>query len=221
VPPQASSGSEAEEEALEPEDPEQPCCAISGEPFEKFFDQDKEEWFYRGATRIHGDEAARYGVADASLVKAKCLAEAGLGSGAAAMVAAGGLGQQPLRQEGDAETAMAAAAAGAPAAGQAVAEQQQQQQQPAEANGDHAEDPQQQQQEDELPAAAAVVVKQEAQEAAEFKSEALQDSKMEDAAAAAVQQAGTKREASAEAAADEQQGELGSAAKRAKLEQAV
>jgi pre-mRNA cleavage complex 2 protein Pcf11 len=220
VPPQASSGSEAEEEALEPEDPEQPCCAISGEPFEKFFDQDKEEWFYRGATRIHGDEAARYGVADASLVKAKCLAEAGLGSGAAAMVAAGGLGQQPLRQEGDAETAMAAAAAGAPAAGQAVAEQQQQQQ-PAEANGDHAEDPQQQQQEDELPAAAAVVVKQEAQEAAEFKSEALQDSKMEDAAAAAVQQAGTKREASAEAAADEQQGELGSAAKRAKLEQAV
>jgi hypothetical protein len=66
-------------------------------------------------------------------------------------------------------------------------------------------------------------VKEEAQDAADFKSEALQDSKMEDvaAAAAAAQQAGTKREASAEAAADDQQGELGSAAKRAKLEQAA
>ncbi|KAF6254623.1 hypothetical protein COO60DRAFT_1703206, partial [Scenedesmus sp. NREL 46B-D3] len=40
---EAASGSEQEEEALEPEDPEQPCCAISGEPFEKFFDLDKEE----------------------------------------------------------------------------------------------------------------------------------------------------------------------------------
>ncbi|WIA19514.1 hypothetical protein OEZ85_004125 [Tetradesmus obliquus] len=209
---EAASDSEQGEEALEPEDPEQPCCAISGEPFDKFFDPDKEEWFYRGAKRIHGDEAQRYGVADGSLVKAKCLAEAGLGSGEAAMLVAGGGGQQ--QQEGDAEAAMAAAAAGAPAAGQAASEQQQQQQQ-------HADGDQLQQQEGQPAAAAGAVVKEEVQDAADYKSEALQDSKMEDVAAAAQQQAGTKREASAEAAADDQPGELGSAAKRAKLEQAA
>jgi hypothetical protein len=95
----------------------QPECAISGEPFDKFFDDVADGWFYRGVARISGNTAARYGVPDGALVKVKCLSEAGLGSGAAAMAAAaaGGGG-------GDAAAAadMAAAAAAAPAAGEAA-----------------------------------------------------------------------------------------------------
>ncbi|KAF8058936.1 CPK9 [Scenedesmus sp. PABB004] len=116
---QAAGASGEEAAALEPEDPEQPCCAISGEAFDKVFDQEREAWFFRGAARIHGAEAARYGVADGSLVKVKCLAEAGLGSGADALAAAaaegGGGGGLDEQQQ------IAAAAAGAPAAGRADA----------------------------------------------------------------------------------------------------
>lgn len=62
-----------------------------------------------------GTDAARYGVPDGALVKVKCLAEAGLGSGAAALVAAAaGCGE--LQQQSLQEAEMAAAAAAAPAA---------------------------------------------------------------------------------------------------------
>eukprot|EP00775_Hariotina_reticulata_P009364 gene9364-9527_t len=66
----AADASEQEDvQAMEPEDPDQVCCAISGEPFEKVYDQDAEGWFYRGVCRLIGDEAAKHGVPDGSLVK--------------------------------------------------------------------------------------------------------------------------------------------------------
>lgn len=101
--------------ALLPEDPNQPCCALSGEPFEKAYDQDTDAWMFRGARRLTGTDAARYGVPDGALVKVKCLAEAGLGSGAAALVAAAAGGGE-LQQQSLQEAEMAAAAAAAPAA---------------------------------------------------------------------------------------------------------
>lgn len=70
--------------------------------------------------RITGEEAERYSVPDGSLVKIKCLAEAGLGTGPAAMAAAGttgGAGEQQQQQD----ALIAAAAAEAPAAGGANA----------------------------------------------------------------------------------------------------
>lgn len=61
---------------LEPEDPTQPTCAISGEPFDKVYDDKQDDWFYQDAKRIYGADAERYGVPDGSIVKVKCLAEA-------------------------------------------------------------------------------------------------------------------------------------------------
>jgi hypothetical protein len=112
---QAAAASEQEDaQAMEPEDPDQVSCAISGEPFEKVFDQNAEGWFYQGVCRLAGEEAAKYGVADGSLVKVKCLAEARRGIGGASEPGAGGSG-------GNEEASMAAAAADAPAAAAAEA----------------------------------------------------------------------------------------------------
>ena len=103
---------EPEQQHLEREDPNQPNCAISAEPFDKVYDPELDDWFYKDARRIHGEEAERYGVDDGAIVKVKCLAEAGglLGPGAA------GLGE-----DGNIAGDMAAAAMEAEATSHAVA----------------------------------------------------------------------------------------------------
>ncbi|KAI8465306.1 MAG: hypothetical protein J3K34DRAFT_396199 [Monoraphidium minutum] len=112
--------------AMEPEDPAQPCCAISGEPFDKagaVYDQEREGWFYRGARRLAGDEAAAHGVGDGAIVKVSALAEAAHapGGGGGAELDASGLA---------ADIAAAAAGAGAGGGGEAQQQQEQQQQPP-------------------------------------------------------------------------------------------
>lgn len=54
-------------------DPLQPCCTLSGERFDQFWDKEHQEWRYRGAVRLDEEEAARYGVPPGSLVLASCL----------------------------------------------------------------------------------------------------------------------------------------------------
>ncbi|GAX81969.1 hypothetical protein CEUSTIGMA_g9397.t1 [Chlamydomonas eustigma] len=56
------------------EDPSQPECAISGEPFERWYDPDTDKWYYMGAVILTGVAAALQGVMDGSIVKAACLA---------------------------------------------------------------------------------------------------------------------------------------------------
>lgn len=41
------------------EDPSQQECAISGEPFERFYDPDTDKWFYEDAFVLMGAEAER------------------------------------------------------------------------------------------------------------------------------------------------------------------
>lgn len=193
---QDASGSDQEEAAaVEPEDPDQTSCAISGEPFEKFFDQHQEGWFYRGVRRLTGDEALRYGVEEGALVKVECLAEAGLGSGAAAMAAAGtATGDQQQ------EALMAAAAAEAPAAGGADAA----------VNSNAQQEQQQQQVEQDSVKNWAVKVEAD-QIDADIK---VQISTDEPSGQTAAVHSGSKREGSGDAAEKE-----GTPAKRAKLEQ--
>jgi hypothetical protein len=38
------------------EDPSQPECAISGEPFERWYDPDTDKWYYVGAVILTGEE---------------------------------------------------------------------------------------------------------------------------------------------------------------------
>ncbi|KXZ52253.1 hypothetical protein GPECTOR_10g884 [Gonium pectorale] len=42
------------------EDPSQPECAISGEPFERFYDPDSDKWCYKDAITLTGDDAANF-----------------------------------------------------------------------------------------------------------------------------------------------------------------
>jgi hypothetical protein len=107
-------------------DPAQTQCAISHEPFDSTYDQDRETWVYRGVVRLTGHEAERYGVPDGSIVKVECLAEADLGSSPAALAAAAaGAAAAAVGAEDEVELAAAAAAAG----------QQEQQQAAATAGG--------------------------------------------------------------------------------------
>ena len=41
-------------------DEEQTHCALSGERFDQFWDEDHQEWRYRDARRLADEEAARY-----------------------------------------------------------------------------------------------------------------------------------------------------------------
>mmetsp|Transcript_38551 Transcript_38551/g.109017 ORF Transcript_38551/g.109017 Transcript_38551/m.109017 type:complete len:276 (+) Transcript_38551:260-1087(+) len=72
---------EAQESAVQqsfsvPADETQTNCAISGEKFEEYFDEVKQEWRYRDAKRLTGAEAQKYGVADGSVVLVSCLSSA-------------------------------------------------------------------------------------------------------------------------------------------------
>jgi pre-mRNA cleavage complex 2 protein Pcf11 len=49
-------------------DEDQTHCALSGEKFEQYWDENYQEWRYKGAKRLAGEEAARYGLKDGALV---------------------------------------------------------------------------------------------------------------------------------------------------------
>lgn len=49
-------------------DEEQTHCALSGEKFEQYWDENHQEWRYKDAKRLTGEEAARYGLPEGALV---------------------------------------------------------------------------------------------------------------------------------------------------------
>jgi pre-mRNA cleavage complex 2 protein Pcf11 len=63
-------------------DEEQTFCALSGEKFDLYWDEDHQEWRYRDAKRLNADEAGRYGLSEGALVLVSAL------SGAPAVVTA-------------------------------------------------------------------------------------------------------------------------------------
>lgn len=62
--------------ALVEEDPSQPACAISGEPFERTYDPETNKWYYEDAVVLSREQATLYGVMEGSIVKAPALAGA-------------------------------------------------------------------------------------------------------------------------------------------------
>lgn len=48
-----------EEPSSEPADELQLSCGLSGEKFESYWDEELEQWRYRDAKRVTGEEAAR------------------------------------------------------------------------------------------------------------------------------------------------------------------
>lgn len=98
------------------------------------YDQEKEGWFYKGARRLSGEEAAQHGVPEGAIVKTSALADASHGPGGAGMGAeldASGLAAEIAAAAAGAQTAagaeaheQAAAAAGAGAQGGGVQQQQ-------------------------------------------------------------------------------------------------
>lgn len=58
------------------EDPSQTECALSGERFEKIYDPDSDKWYYENAVVLSGEQAAKYGVMEGSIVKVHSLAGA-------------------------------------------------------------------------------------------------------------------------------------------------
>lgn len=63
-------------------DEEQTHCALSGEKFDLYWDEDHQEWRYRDAKRLNADEAVQYGLSEGALVLVSAL------SGAPTVVAA-------------------------------------------------------------------------------------------------------------------------------------
>ncbi|KAI7842625.1 hypothetical protein COHA_003729 [Chlorella ohadii] len=56
-----------------PVDDSQTHCALSGEPFEQFWDEAHQEWRYRGAKALGAEEAASYGLEEGALVLVSAL----------------------------------------------------------------------------------------------------------------------------------------------------
>lgn len=56
------------------EDPAQPSCAISGEPFDTVYDVHADKWFYDGAIVLDAAQAAGYGLPAGAIVKANSVA---------------------------------------------------------------------------------------------------------------------------------------------------
>ncbi len=100
------------------EDLSQPCCAISGEAFERTYDPDTDKWYYEDAVVLSGEQAAAYGVMEGSIVKASSLA--GLPPASAAALGGGqGLGATATSKATPAAaTAAAGGRGGASAAGE-------------------------------------------------------------------------------------------------------
>ena len=59
-----------------PADPEQPTCALSGEKFDSFWDDARNEWRYQGAVALTAEQAQRCAVTlltlPSHLVNLKC-----------------------------------------------------------------------------------------------------------------------------------------------------
>ncbi|PRW57523.1 ENTH VHS [Chlorella sorokiniana] len=108
-----------------PVDDFQTHCALSGEPFEQFWDEAHQEWRYRGAKALGAEEAASYGLEEGALVLVSALGKpaasllqhaADLGGGTGGGVVA----QLQAQHEIAADLAAATAAAGGAAAGGAA-----------------------------------------------------------------------------------------------------
>jgi pre-mRNA cleavage complex 2 protein Pcf11 len=76
-------------------DDEQPHCALSGEKFDQFWDEDHQEWRYRDAKKLSAEEAASYNLAEGAIVLVSAL---GAGPPMAA-VGAGVSGDQVKKEE--------------------------------------------------------------------------------------------------------------------------
>ncbi|CAL5224399.1 g7081 [Coccomyxa viridis] len=63
------------QEVSVPADDSQPVCALSGERFDTFWDDAREEWRYRDAISLTAEQAARYGVQPGTIVKVSCLSD--------------------------------------------------------------------------------------------------------------------------------------------------
>eukprot|EP00887_Chlorella_sp_A99_P007891 scaffold20.g7891.t1 len=97
----AGAAPEPAPECSTPVDDAQTHCALSGERFEQFWDEDHQEWRYRGARRLDAEEAAACGLQEGAIVLVSALA---------APAAAGAL--QGLKEEEQVAAELAAAAEG-------------------------------------------------------------------------------------------------------------
>lgn len=61
----------------EPADDAQRACALTGEPFDSYYDDVKGEWRYRDARRLRGADAEAVGLPDGALVKASAVEGSG------------------------------------------------------------------------------------------------------------------------------------------------
>ena len=77
-------------------DDEQTHCALSGEKFDQFWDEDHQEWRYRDAKKLTAEEAANYGLEEGAIVLVSAL-----GSGPqVAVVDTGDAGDVKKEEEG-------------------------------------------------------------------------------------------------------------------------
>ncbi len=83
------------------DDPNQPCCAISGEAFERVYRADVDRWFILDAVVLSGPQAAGLGLRESSIVKAACLANAAPSAHAALPAAAAATPHAARRQVDD------------------------------------------------------------------------------------------------------------------------
>lgn len=75
-------------------DDEQPHCALSGEKFDQFWDEDHQEWRYRDAKKLTADEAASYGLKEGAIVLVSAL-----GSGPQVAVVGAAAADQDVKKE--------------------------------------------------------------------------------------------------------------------------
>eukprot|EP00199_Chlamydomonas_sp_CCMP681_P000506 CAMPEP_0119109264 /NCGR_PEP_ID=MMETSP1180-20130426/17815_1 /TAXON_ID=3052 ORGANISM="Chlamydomonas cf sp, Strain CCMP681" /NCGR_SAMPLE_ID=MMETSP1180 /ASSEMBLY_ACC=CAM_ASM_000741 /LENGTH=482 /DNA_ID=CAMNT_0007095005 /DNA_START=101 /DNA_END=1546 /DNA_ORIENTATION=+ len=105
------------------EDPAQPTCAVSGEPFERTYDPETDKWYYEDAVVLTPEQAAAYGVMEGSICKVQALAGAPPASVASAGVnnSQARVGAQSQLRMHDVTAAIATAAESAAAESSATA----------------------------------------------------------------------------------------------------
>lgn len=64
----SSKGVKETKQVSVPADDEQTHCALSGERFEEYWDEQLQEWRYDGAVRLEAEQAKLYGLEEGSLV---------------------------------------------------------------------------------------------------------------------------------------------------------
>lgn len=110
----AAAAPPPEQQLSTPVDDAQTHCALSGERFEQFWDEEHQEWRYRGAKRLDAEEAAAYGLQEGAIVLASAL-----GAPPAHILQPEGAGGVLAELQEEQEVAAELAAAAAEAADQA------------------------------------------------------------------------------------------------------